>query len=58
MVINHTNHIFRNFFNWTWTFREDSDIKETFGPMYISKLGLKKKSLPELKNPKGTKLEL
>ena len=46
---------FRNFFNWTWTFREDSDIKENFGPIYVKK---STKLNFETFAPKGTKLEL
>lgn len=28
------HYFLRNFFNWTWTYRLDSDIKDQFGPIY------------------------
>ena len=30
--------IFRDFFNWTMTFRRDSDIIDSYGP-YVAKFG-------------------
>ena len=45
---------FRNFFNWTWTYRRDSDIIESYGP-FIGKISDPPpvSSFSERKHPKG-----
>ena len=45
---------FRDFFNWTWTYRRDSDIIESYGP-FIAKLGEPPPvtSFSQRKHPKG-----
>ena len=45
---------FRDFFNWTWTYRRDSDIIDSYGP-FIAKLAEPPpvSSFSERKHPKG-----
>ena len=45
---------FRDFFNWTWTYRRDSDIIESYGPI-IAKLAEPSPvlSFSQRKQPKG-----
>ena len=45
---------FRDFFNWTWTYRRDSDIIESYGPL-IAKISDTPpvSSFSERKYPKG-----
>ena len=53
-MISHYIPDFRDFFNWTWTYRRDSDIIESYGP-FIGKISDPPpvSSFSERKHPKG-----
>ena len=54
LVISYYIPDFRDFFNWTWTYRRDSDIIESYGP-FIAKLAEPPPvpSFSHRKQPKG-----